>query len=103
MREMPADSSMASGRLDSGQPHNLALAKELARRGQVEEAENVARAHLDGNPRDSHGWQFLGRLMQSARRFEEALSCAGRAVEVAPDSPELLLDYGLRLAASGRR
>jgi tetratricopeptide (TPR) repeat protein len=81
----------------------LARAKELAGAGELEKAASAARAYLDRNPRDSHAWRFLANVHQSSQRFEEAISCAEQAALVAPDRPELLLEYGLHLVASGRR
>ena len=89
---------MVSERLNADQSQaTLTRAKELANAGELEKATSAARAYLNGNPRDSHAWQFLAKVHQSLQRSEEAISCAEQATLVAPDRPDCLLDYGLYL------
>jgi tetratricopeptide (TPR) repeat protein len=67
------------------------------------EALGVARAYVDSRPTDPKGWLLVAKILQLSQRNDEALTCLEQAVERLPNQPDLLVDYGLSLIASGRR
>jgi tetratricopeptide (TPR) repeat protein len=95
---------MISERLNADPRHaTLMQARELASAGELDRAASAAYAYLESNPKDSHAWRFLANLHQSAQRSEEAIACAEQAALLAPDRPELLMEYGFYLVSNGRR
>jgi tetratricopeptide (TPR) repeat protein len=60
----------------------------LLRAGRYAEATDAYRLLLRVDPARPVAWYNLGYLLQSARAFDEALSCYARAVEFGIDGPE---------------
>ena len=57
-------------------------------------------AKLEENPDDLEGWQKLGRSWTVLGEFEKAEAAYGRAADLAPDDPEVLLDHALAILAT---
>ena len=57
-------------------------------------------AKLEENPDDLEGWQKLGRSWTVLGEFEKAEAAYGRAADLAPDDPEILLDHALAILAT---
>lgn len=69
----------------------------LTERGDFERAERMLRKAADRDPGDFETWVALARVFDSTRRPEEADAAFGKALEVDPESQEVLLAAG-RLA-----
>lgn len=53
---------------------------------------------LKQNPGDAGGWALLGRAYRATQRFDEAREALRHASELAPDDPEILVEYAEALA-----
>jgi cytochrome c-type biogenesis protein CcmH len=53
---------------------------------------------LKQNPSDAGGWALLGRAYRATQRFDEARDALKRANELAPDDPDVLVEYAEALA-----
>jgi len=59
-------------------------------------------AHLQQNPQDGDGWALLGRAQSSLGRYGPAMQAYARALQLAPDNRELLVELVKTLAIAGR-
>ncbi|MEO1246730.1 MAG: sulfotransferase [Pseudomonadota bacterium] len=71
---------------------NLALASEHHRAGRLDEAENLYRQVLRGNPNNVDALRLLGGIAARNGRPDEAETLLRRALERAPDFPRALVD-----------
>ncbi len=69
---------------------DLKRARQLAERGQVDEAVAVYRRLLADNPRLLDGWHALGELLRRVGRFDQAAEAYGQALEVSDGDPDFL-------------
>jgi cytochrome c-type biogenesis protein CcmH len=53
---------------------------------------------LKQNPEDLQGWLLLGRAYKNMQRFAEAREALTTAYKLAPDNPEVMVDYAEALA-----
>ena len=51
-------------------------------------------AHLADNPRDAQGWLVLAPAYRGMGRYKDAAEAYARALELAPETPDLLTDFG---------
>lgn len=51
-------------------------------------------AHLADNPRDAQGWLVLAPTYRGMGRYGDAAEAFARALELAPETPDLLTDFG---------
>jgi cytochrome c-type biogenesis protein CcmH len=60
---------------------------------------------LQQNPDDLDGWMLLGRAYKTLERFEPAREALANAFRLAPEQPEVMIDYAeaLVLASDSRR
>lgn len=73
--------------------------------GSLDEAvDNLAR-HLQANPDEVEGWVLLGRSRKSQERFPEAEAAFAQAYRLAPEDPDILVEYAEAqvLASASRR
>jgi protein O-GlcNAc transferase len=80
----------------------FAEALEHHRAGRPSRAEALYRAVLTDAPRHDQALFLLGVITLEANRAEEALDYFARAVQVAPDKPAYLSNYGATLGRLGR-
>lgn len=77
------------------------------RRGPETLADAITRleAELQRNPEQPDGWRLLGRAQAAQGRYAEARDALAKAVQLAPDNPDLLVEAAeaRALAAEGRR
>ena len=73
------------------------LATALAGIGERGEAIRLWALLTQSHPRVPAGWQSLGMLYVAERRFEEAIVCARKALELVPESGDAHLLFGLAL------
>ena len=59
-------------------------------------------AHLQKTPGDADGWALLGRSLSSQGRHEQAAQALARAVQLAPEDRDLLVEFIKTLALAGR-
>ena len=59
-------------------------------------------AHLQKTPGDADGWALLGRSLSSQGRHEPAAQALARAVQLAPEDRDLLVEFIKTLALAGR-
>ncbi|MCA3130151.1 MAG: c-type cytochrome biogenesis protein CcmI [Betaproteobacteria bacterium] len=73
------------------------------RRKMIELANKLA-LRMQEKPDDSRGWVMLGRAWQSVGRFPDSVRAYERAVSLAPEDDEVLLEYAeaAALAQDGR-
>lgn len=57
-------------------------------------------AKLEENPDDLEGWQKLGRSWTVLGEYAKAEAAYGRAADLAPDDPDVLLDHALAILAT---
>lgn len=71
----------------------------------VEEAIAALEARLAAEPTDLEGWVLLGRSRRAQEQFAQAEAALERAHTLAPEDPEILIDYAeaKALAGPGRR
>jgi len=65
----------------------IAFALECHQKGQLDEAERMYGELLARNPEDADALHLLGMLLHDTGRFESALGCIARAIELRPDTP----------------
>lgn len=53
-----------------------------------EEAVEYYTKCLELNPKDAEAWDSKGAALYALKRYEEAINCFDRALEIAPDSEE---------------
>ncbi|TXK65767.1 tetratricopeptide repeat protein [Alkalisalibacterium limincola] len=72
--------------------------------GSLEEAVDNLAAHLAENPDELEGWVLLGRSRKSQERFQEAELAFAQANRLAPDDPDILVEFAeARVLASPDR
>jgi cytochrome c-type biogenesis protein CcmH len=59
-------------------------------------------AHLKQKPEDPEGWALMGRALISLGHYERAAQSFARAVQLAPENRELLVEFIKSLAVAGR-
>ena len=64
-------------------------------------AERLA-MQLQKSPEDAEGWVLLGRALSSLGRHERSAQAFARAVQIAPENRELLVEFIKSLALAGR-
>jgi len=82
------------------EPQNLHAASP----GNLQEAVAELRAALQRDPRQVEGWMLLGRALAGQQKFAEAAEAYGKAVQLQPDQPEVLVSaaQARMLAADGQ-
>lgn len=61
--------------------------------GSLDEAVDSLAAHLAENPDELEGWMLLGRSRKSQERFQEAELAFAQANRLAPDDPDILVEF----------
>jgi len=69
--------------------------------GQVREALAICSSVLKADHRDPDAWHLLSKLQNQIGNIAEALKAAQRAVELAPDRPDMVIQLGICLGADG--
>ncbi len=93
----PAPPDLSTGKLASVAAH-----LELVQAGRFNEAIAAAESAVKQRPSDPAAWSALAFSLYSARRPELALSAWDKAVELAPNSADLLCGKGRTLQTLGR-
>lgn len=88
-----------------GTPMALTEQAHLRQPGTLEEAVDSLARHLQANPDELEGWMLLGRSRKSQERFTEAEAAFAQAYRLAPENPDVLVEYAeaIILASPGRR
>jgi tetratricopeptide (TPR) repeat protein len=81
---------------------SLVLANQLLRDGKFREAFAAVTAVLNADQKNADAWYVLSNIHLRTAHRDEAISCARQASEFAPERPELLIQLGTCLGASGR-
>jgi cytochrome c-type biogenesis protein CcmH len=83
----------------------LANAQADADAPDMEQAVSGLAERLRQNPDDLEGWMLLGRAYKSLERFTPASEALANAYRLAPDNPEVMVDYAEAqvLASDSRR
>jgi cytochrome c-type biogenesis protein CcmH len=68
-------------------------AEAVANAPDMETAIAQLEARLQQQPADLTGWVLLGRSYRAMQRFEDSRRAFERAMELAPDEPDVLVDY----------
>jgi cytochrome c-type biogenesis protein CcmH len=66
----------------------------------IEKAIGSLAEKLKANPEDADGWALLGRAYKETERFAEARDALKRAHSLAPDNPDITVEYAEALALS---
>ena len=82
-------------------PHLYAKSIALYRRGELEAAMKVVKDLIEMAPQDAFFYEFSGDILLSMARPDAAAQAYRRALSIRPDSPQILLNYGRALIASG--
>ena len=61
--------------------------------GSLDDAVDNLAAHLARNPDEVEGWVLLGRSRKSQERFEDAELAFAQANRLAPDDPDILVEF----------
>jgi cytochrome c-type biogenesis protein CcmH len=64
----------------------------------MEQAITQLAAKLKQQPDDIDGWSLLGRAYQATQRFAEARDAFGHALDLAPNDPDLMVEYAQAMA-----
>jgi predicted O-linked N-acetylglucosamine transferase (SPINDLY family) len=80
----------------------LALGLRHHRAGDLDRAEQLYRAVLDGQPQYAGAWNLLGLVACQRGRHDRALEHIGHALRLRPDDPGFLLNLGVALQGLGR-
>lgn len=83
-REVPPEASAAPKKKKIDTP--LAVAKQLAGAGELEEALALARSSLNGSPADVEPLQLIAGLEEKRGRLNEAIAALERLLALAPDN-----------------
>jgi len=81
--------------------HLYAKSIALYRRGELEEAMTVIDNLIKMKPQDPFFHEFRGDILMSKAKPEAAAQAYEQAISLRPDSPQILLNYGRALIASG--
>ena len=65
--------------------------------GRLQEAEHLYRSILKDDPNNLNVYNNLGVLLQSLNRFEEAIDCSKKAINLKPDYTEAHYNLGISL------
>src|SRR6478672_8974185 len=76
-----------------------ALAIAHIQAGLLHEAEQICQRILAARPENAVAWQLLGYLAHRAGRFNQAVDCTSRSLQIAPNSVAALNNLGLSLHA----
>ena len=82
--------------------HLYAKSIALYRRGELEAAMTVIDNLIKMTPQDAFFHEFRGDILMSMAKPEAAAQAYKQAISLRPDSPQILLNYGRALIASGR-
>ena len=82
--------------------HLYAKSIALYRRGELEAAMTVIDNLIKMTPQDPFFHEFRGDILMSMAKPEAAAQAYEQAIFLRPDSPQILLNYGRALIASGR-
>ena len=82
--------------------HLYAKSIALYRRGALEPALTVIDDLIDMAPQDPFFHEFRGDVLLSMAKPDAAALAYKRAISIRPDSPQILLNYGRALVASGK-
>ena len=82
--------------------HLYAKSIALYRRGELEAAMTVIDSLIKMTPQDPFVHEFRGDILMSMAKPEAAAQAYEQAISLRPDSPQILLNYGRALIASGR-
>ena len=82
--------------------HLYAKSIALYRRGELEAAMTVIDNLIKKAPQDAFFHEFRGDILMSMAKTDAAAQSYKRAISIRPDSPQILLNYGRALIASGR-
>ena len=82
--------------------HLYAKSIALYRRGALEPALTVIDDLIDMAPQDPFFHEFRGNVLLSMAKPDVAALAYKRAISIRPDSPQILLNYGRALVASGK-
>lgn len=82
---------------------NVMLEAGLAfhKRGAFDEANSCYQRALELNPSSDTAWHLSGRLAMDVRLFDEAEALIGRAIELAPQNADYVLNLGTVFANKG--
>lgn len=64
----------------------------------MEEAVRGLEARLRDAPKDLEGWLLLGRAYKAMQRFDDARATLAKALELAPDDPDAMVEYAEAIA-----
>ncbi len=78
-----------------GRKARLALASNLERQGQVDQAVGVLEQVVEEHPRDGPAWVQLGQALRRLGRFAPAEQALERALEVGPGNVEAWFELGV--------
>ena len=87
---------------DTNLVHLYAKSIALYRRGELGEAMMVIDNLIKMTPQDPFFHEFRGDILMSMAKPEAAAQTYEKAISIRPDSPQILLNYGRALIASGR-
>ena len=82
--------------------HLYAKSIALYRRGELEAAIKVIDHLIKMTPHDAFFHEFRGDILMSMAKPTSAAQAYERAISIRPDSPQILLNYGRALIASGK-
>ena len=82
--------------------HLYAKSIALYRRGELEAAMTVIDNLIEMAPQDAFFHEFRGDVLLSMAKPDAAAKAYERAISIRPDSPQILLNYGRALIASGK-
>jgi cytochrome c-type biogenesis protein CcmH len=97
--------SVWQGAVAAASAGNPALASPDADAPDMEQAVSGLAERLRQNPEDLEGWMLLGRAYKTLERFAPASEALANAYRLAPDNPEVMVDYAEAqvLASDSRR
>ena len=97
--------SVWQGAVAAASAGNPALATPDADAPDMEQAVSGLAERLRQNPEDLEGWMLLGRAYKTLERFAPASEALANAYRLAPDNPEVMVDYAEAqvLASDSRR
>ena len=95
--------AVAFGYWQLGEPRAIdAEAMRHAKPDQLQSLVERLAVQLQKAPEDVEGWTLLGRALSSLDRHERAAQAFARAVQLAPEDRELLVEFIKALALAGR-
>ncbi len=81
----------------------LEIAKQLAARGQLEEAARLCESYLSANRTDAQAYILLGEVYQKLNRLEQAEQSFQKAIYLNPHAIDALIDLALLKEERGER